>query len=187
MSSSFWGGCIGRGGDGVVVSPRGRARYTRRRHLVRMHNIRVRKKLAVSSRNLLPLYHSESTRQRRKRNPRAQKRQSPRMRCDAFSRAMNVSIPDRIKTSHTATSRHYGHITNTQANPQKQAQPSPTSPTSNDTVCPAIANPAANASGHRIKLAGNVPFRLCNGTICGILNPCRACAALAGISHPRLT
>ena len=142
---------------------------------------------AVRSRNPRPLYHSGSTRQRPTRQPRAKKRQSPRMLCDAFSRAGNVSIAERIKTSQIATSRHCGHIPNTQANPQKQAQPSPALPASNDTVCPSIAAPTANANGHRIKLAVNVLLLLRTGTIYGSLNPCLACEVLAGDSHPRLT
>lgn len=81
---------------------------------------------------------------------------------------------------HTASSRQYGHIPNTQANPQKQAQPSPTLPASNDTVCPPTPTPTANANGHRIKLEINPKFPLCNGNFYGSLNPCRACVGTRG-------
>ena len=119
---------------------------------------------AVRSRNLLPLSYSESIRQRSTRQPRAQKPQSPRMRCHAFSRAGNVSIAEQIKSPHKATSRHYGHIPNTQASPQIQAKPTPTLPAANDTVCPSIATPTANANGQAKKKFCQCAFCTCNGT-----------------------
>jgi hypothetical protein len=110
------------------------------------------------------------------------------MRCDAFSRAGNVSIPDRIKSPHIATSRHYGHIPITQANPQKQAQPSPTLPAANGIVCPPTPTPTGNANGQAKKVAGNVLFLLPHWYLFRYtLTRAAHVSALAGISHSRLT
>jgi len=176
----------------VVVSPRGRARYTRllpAQACISSPYPAIRKTYislyarAISARSTIAKAYANAAR------TILAPKNSKAPECAVMRFLMRIVFGHRSITlwPHTATSRHYGHIPNTQANPQKQAKPSPTLPASNGIVCPPTPTPTANANGDRIKLAGNVLLLLRTGTIYGSLNPCRACVALAGDGFPRLT